>query len=458
MKIEEVEDEPLRSDKELEAAMKLLQSYEKARNEGVAPKNSELEALLDAMKQQHDPSTGNITLPKFATDRAQSETIVPKPFFVIKSLTVQGEKIFINICGSPKIPAPDEWQEGVPAEVEEAAKASNETGSLLDIPNVRFPVSCSDPVTSTDHGGKACRVFDMVYNSAILEFTMTNKKMKLFLIEMATTWISQKYSLELSSDFKLPHMKYKGEDVARQQIRATSTAPLVSEVPCDSNLEPSFALLTKPITSKSQAPRANEKSTPRSSIMSADLSPQAASSHTSCKPLEDISEPSCDQRPRGGVTSTVSPESEQSVMTLPSAQAPPSRTNSLSLRSSLSPPDAMPTNRNGERKLADLLQFPVANKHVGPPLIEMAYSSRPADAVFVLISFPQRELEDLEVFATHTQLHIRKQCEEPIQILLPFCSELEAADASYEISTGLLSIKLPYLPYGKALADDRGAT
>ncbi|OAE19022.1 hypothetical protein AXG93_2839s1180 [Marchantia polymorpha subsp. ruderalis] len=391
MKIEEVEDEPLHSDKELEAAMKLLQSYEKARNEGVAPKNSELEALLDAMKQQHDPSTGNITLPKFATDRAQSETIVPKPFFVIKSLTVQGEKIFINICGSPKIPAPDEWQEGVPAEVEEAAKASNETGSLLDIPNVRFPVSCSDPVTSTDHGGKACRVFDMVYNSAILEFTMTNKKMKLFLIEMATTWISQKYSLELSSD-----------------------------------LEPSFALLTKPITSKSQAPRANEKSTPRSSIMSADLSPQAASSHTSCKPLEDISEPSCDQRPRGGVTSTVSPESEQSVMTLPSAQAPPSRTNSLSLRSSLSPPDAMPTNRNGERKLADLLQFPVANKHVGPPLIEMAYSSRPADAVFVLISFPQ--------------------------ILLPFCSELEAADASYEISTGLLSIKLPYLPYGKALA------
>ncbi|KAL3701780.1 hypothetical protein R1sor_019802 [Riccia sorocarpa] len=151
MRIEEVEEEPPRKDEKLESALKMLKSYVKARDEGVAPKNADLEDLLGAMKQQ-EGCPQNINLPKVGTDRSNSETIIPKPFFVVKSMTSKDEKIFINICGSLKIPAPAEWEEGIPPEVEEALKANKENESLLDMPSLRFPVSCSDPVTSTDHG------------------------------------------------------------------------------------------------------------------------------------------------------------------------------------------------------------------------------------------------------------------------------------------------------------------
>ncbi|KAL2650052.1 hypothetical protein R1flu_018180 [Riccia fluitans] len=102
MKIEEVEDEPPRKDEKLESALKLLKSYVKARDEGIAPKNPDFEAMLDAMKQPEGGSE-SITLPKVGTDRSNCETIIPKPFFVVKTATKEGEKIFINICGSPKV-------------------------------------------------------------------------------------------------------------------------------------------------------------------------------------------------------------------------------------------------------------------------------------------------------------------------------------------------------------------
>ena len=75
----------------------------------------------------------------------------------------------------------------------------------------RFPLSLSDAVYDLDKAGQPCTTFDCIFNLDVLKQAMANKRLKVFLIELALGWVQEKHHLILDSKYKLPRMKYKGK-------------------------------------------------------------------------------------------------------------------------------------------------------------------------------------------------------------------------------------------------------
>ena len=71
---------------------------------------------------------------------------IPKPGFVLKTKTLKGEKVFINICTSEKVPSPRDISEEELAEL-----ISSETA---DPTQFRVPMSLGEPHAEVDKSGK----------------------------------------------------------------------------------------------------------------------------------------------------------------------------------------------------------------------------------------------------------------------------------------------------------------
>lgn len=75
------------------------------------------------------------------------------------------------------------------------------------------------------------------------------RPLKVYLISMAMGWVQQKKDVQLDPKYKLPKMRYKGNDGVTPQTMRMDTKPLVTEMR-DVPEDPEFPLLTKrrPIT------------------------------------------------------------------------------------------------------------------------------------------------------------------------------------------------------------------
>ncbi|KAH7437683.1 hypothetical protein KP509_05G084100 [Ceratopteris richardii] len=189
-------------------------------------------------------SDQGVWVPGLAEKETNIETkeITPESFYFVKLIDMQGLKNFINMCGCSEVAAPGEWKDGVPPELEESFSLM-ESNADYDTQNLRFSLSCSDCIYSTDNQGKLCKVYDVVFNLEVMRHSMVHKQLKAFLINMAITWISQKYKVELNSDYKLPRGKYKGSQIRKHYIR-TSKRQLVTEIyDANADMSPSFPLI-----------------------------------------------------------------------------------------------------------------------------------------------------------------------------------------------------------------------
>ncbi|KAG0591616.1 hypothetical protein M758_1G185100 [Ceratodon purpureus] len=76
---------------------------------------------------------------------------------------------------------------------------------------------------------------------------MTVKSLKVFLIDMALTWLGQKFKTQLSTDFKILERKYKGKEVGKHLIRVDpKKGPIITELPDDDDdVEPVVPLLLR---------------------------------------------------------------------------------------------------------------------------------------------------------------------------------------------------------------------
>ena len=200
--------------------------------------------------------------------------ITPEAGFVVKSFDDNGRKIFINMCGSDRVPAPGNWEKGkIP---EDVAKKLEQAETSPD-ESLRFPLSLSDASYDLDKQGKQCTTFDCIFNQDVLQQAMANKRLKVFLIELALGWVQEKHHLILDSKYKLPRMKYKGKDIQAQNIRNDeegegSGRPIIEEIVdadaerkriAEENERPaSFPLMTTKrkhtVTTKAQALRQNK--------------------------------------------------------------------------------------------------------------------------------------------------------------------------------------------------------
>ncbi|EFJ49078.1 hypothetical protein VOLCADRAFT_104514 [Volvox carteri f. nagariensis] len=215
--------------------------------------------MLENVKKQKAAKAGTAPPPD-----APTEEITPTPGFVIKTSEVaSGRKVFINVCCSERVAAPGGWSNGVmPDEVAAALDKlqRGEDGAAAMTPGeveaLRFPLSCGPPRSETDRKGAPCTAVDVVFNSDVVRAAAAARKLKAMLIEVATGWVANKLSVELDPRYKLPKMRYKGEVVATQRIRAEDKCcvaqllsychrkkKLVTELR-DVDEEPAFALRT----------------------------------------------------------------------------------------------------------------------------------------------------------------------------------------------------------------------
>nr|XP_033816683.1 PIH1 domain-containing protein 1 isoform X2 [Geotrypetes seraphini] len=149
----------------------------------------------------------------------QSKQIRPQPGFCLKTRTSHDDKVFINICRSEYIPAPPELSEQGLVSLLESEDPSG----------YRVPMSLGEPHAEVDNSGNGCTAYDITINSAFFEKIQTNKLFLEFLVTVAQEGLENKYSLELSREWRvLKNRKFMGS-VTDQNIR-TKSRPIIQEM------------------------------------------------------------------------------------------------------------------------------------------------------------------------------------------------------------------------------------
>ncbi|KAL4856090.1 PIH1 domain-containing protein 1 [Chlorella vulgaris] len=218
---------------------------------------AELMESLQAMQASGPGAAGGAAQPP----PGEQLEVFPEPGFVIKTVNEQGAKVFINMCGTNKLAMPPGWSKGqVPAEVKHHLE-SRQGGEAP--PSMRFPLSLAPPRLDKDHNGSMCMVMDCIVSSEVLACCSDYRPLKFFLIQLALATAAQMVGLELSPQYKLPKMRYKGEmpppparirpqggpGALRQQHAGSagggsgSSKRLITEVSPAADEAPSFALL-----------------------------------------------------------------------------------------------------------------------------------------------------------------------------------------------------------------------
>lgn len=96
------------------------------------------------------------TDPKIKEELKKStKAFMPEAGFCLKTKTVKGEKVFLNVCKSPEIGAPRDISE------EELIKLI-EQDDLADAAfQFRVPMSLGEPHTELDNSAEACTAYDI---------------------------------------------------------------------------------------------------------------------------------------------------------------------------------------------------------------------------------------------------------------------------------------------------------
>jgi len=341
------------------------------------------------------------------TDDVPTEEIIPEPGFVVKTADDGGRKVFINMCGSSKVAAPGNWQNGkMPEEVEKAlANVDNLSEGQAD--TLRFPLSLGPARTDLDRKGAPCTTYDVIFNLDVIKQSCVYRPLKAFLIELALNWIGHKTGSSLDPKFKLPKMKYKGEEVEAQRIRV-DRKPLVTEVR-EVPDEPTFPLVTKkPKGQAAAAPPAPVQGTAAASQAAAGAAGQAAGSSLSSSSSTAAS--SSFFFDKGAAAAG------QRQTSAPSSSAPPPQ---------------------------QLMSHTVE------------YIDRPVEAVKVVVNMPaevaaQAGSSGVQVEVCASTVHVavsgREQCGLRVQLPVAVSGDAGSYDAVLDVVAGTLSLNLKYLP------------
>ncbi|KAG8230410.1 hypothetical protein J437_LFUL010211 [Ladona fulva] len=147
--------------------------------------------------------------------------IKPSPGFCVKLRKADGEKVFINVCKTDELPAPDEITDSELMKI----LSSDEPSSY------RVPMSIGEERSDTDKSGNPCAVFDIVVNTTFYRKVESNPLFRQFLLTCVLEALEDKYDLILEKEefIVLKNLKSKGGMTEhRVQVR---NKPLVQVLP-----------------------------------------------------------------------------------------------------------------------------------------------------------------------------------------------------------------------------------
>ncbi|XP_076296110.1 PIH1 domain containing 1 [Lasioglossum baleicum] len=179
--------------------------------------------------------TKNLTLPEIAAQTNLLKQIDSKPFFIIqptpgiciKTKTDGGEKIFINICTSDKIPAPEDISDAKLFEIQ-----------LEESQDFLIPLSIGSERLESDKGGSPCITYDVALNVKYFEKCQQKKNFLHFTILVIIDGVGMKSNRTLNVDdyVILKNRKVMGKlqqhKIENREPRSQSRAkkPLIEEI------------------------------------------------------------------------------------------------------------------------------------------------------------------------------------------------------------------------------------
>lgn len=172
--------------------------------------------------------------------KPKSIIIHPSPGVCIKTKTDAGEKVFLNICTTNKIPPPEDISEETLI-------------SLLDqeTPAYSIPMSIGEERLEPDKGGTLCMTHDVAINKNYFEKCQTQNYLWLFTMTVIIEGVSHKFAKSLDSKtcIILKNRKVMGtiqpqriDDREARQILPQSKKPLIQEISNTLNTDRSVAL------------------------------------------------------------------------------------------------------------------------------------------------------------------------------------------------------------------------
>lgn len=163
--------------------------------------------LKQTMGEMHNPNQ-------------DSRVIRPDPGMCVKTLSIPDkEKVFVNICQSPAVPPPPHLSK---EELLELLQSEDPTA-------YRVPMSLGEPHTELDNSSQGCTAYDVVINNEFFQKCQKDPLFLQFVIAVSFEGLENKYSMELSREWKvMKNRKFLGS-VGEQNIR-TKSKPSIQEI------------------------------------------------------------------------------------------------------------------------------------------------------------------------------------------------------------------------------------
>ncbi|XP_054766716.2 PIH1 domain-containing protein 1-like [Lytechinus pictus] len=123
--------------------------------------------------------------------QAEVNVVTPEPGVCIKTKDNSGKKVFVNLCKTREMPAPQDITD-------------SELVKLLDsdeISDYRVPLSIGEPHAEIDNSGKGCTAYDVMINNEFFEKVEKNNLFKGFLMSVVFEGLEQKYNILLNREW-----------------------------------------------------------------------------------------------------------------------------------------------------------------------------------------------------------------------------------------------------------------
>lgn len=176
----------------------------------------EVEKLQQMQMDRYTDEHGNPII-----DEEGGAVIQPLEGFVVKSKDVRsGEKVFVNMTHHSIV---EGIQEQAVTPEDAARYGSSERG-------IRIPLSLGPVREDRDKKGDPVRVYDFIWATETVRRAQREAVFRQQMVELAFTYIQQKFGTTLDLQFSIPKMKYKGSTIQFQRVKAKK-GPKIQEVP-----------------------------------------------------------------------------------------------------------------------------------------------------------------------------------------------------------------------------------
>jgi hypothetical protein len=189
-----------------------------------------LAKMADAIKQMRsagDAGAGDgsaVNMSKDKPKQPQGITITPEAGFAFKTSRLSdGMKVFVNMAQHEAVDEPA------------LKKKLDDKGE--EVEGMNIPMSVGAPRAEVDKKGVECIVYDIIVHPVVIAESLADKtgKYRDFICQLGMQYLEQKYAAEHDKRYKLPKLKYMGDEVASQYIQDRKKMPKIEEVSSQSS-------------------------------------------------------------------------------------------------------------------------------------------------------------------------------------------------------------------------------